>query len=101
MRIFLIPSLSFINYEVDLVNSFKNTLKCKNHTFNLVQISVSEIKGAPCTQRARFSEVCTRSVHVFFFFENLSLLHIRRVHGENPGCTVLEEMHPVSARNKT
>ena len=38
-------------------------------------------------------------MHVFF--ENLSLLHIRRVHGENPGCTVLEEMHPVGAQNKT
>ena len=47
---------------------------------------------------ARISEVCTRSVHVFF--QILSLLHIRRVHGEIPGCTVLGEVHPVGAQNK-
>ena len=41
-------------------------------------------------------------MHVFFV-ENLSLLHIRRVHGENPRCTVLllRVMHPVGAQNKT
>ena len=43
-----------------------------------------------------FSEVCTQSVH--FFFQILSLLHNRRVHGENPGCTVLGE---VGAQKKT
>ena len=48
---------------------------------------------------ARFSEVCTRIVHVFF--ENLSLLHIRRMHGENPGCTILGEVYLVGASNKT
>ena len=34
------------------------------------------------------------------FLRYLSLLHIRRVHGENPGCTVLG-VHPVDAQNKT
>ena len=36
-----------------------------------------------------------------FFVEILSLLHIRRVHGENLGCTVLVEVHPMGAQNKT
>ena len=31
------------------------------------------------------------------FFEKFSLLHIRRVHRENPGCTVSGEVHPVNA----
>ena len=34
-------------------------------------------------------------------FENLSLLLIRRVHGENPWCTVFGEMHSVGAHIKT
>ena len=52
------------------------------------------ISAAGCTIFGGVHPECTR------FFENLSLLDIRRVHGENPGCTVLEEMHPVGARNK-
>ena len=36
-----------------------------------------------------------------FFGGNLLLLHIRRVHVENPRRTVLGEVHPVSAQNKT
>ena len=65
--------------------------------------SVSEIKGAPgvhiseagCTIFGGVHPECAR------FFENLSLLHVRRVHGDNPGCTVLGEVHPVGAQNKT
>ena len=53
------------------------------------------ISAAGCTIFEGVHPECAR------FFEYLSLLHIRRVHGENPGCTVLGEMHPVSAHNKT
>ena len=38
---------------------------------------------------------------MFFFLQILSLLYIRRVHEKNPGCTVLGEVHPVDAQNKT
>ena len=55
------------------------------------------ISAAGCTIFGGVHPACAP----FFFFENLSLLHIRRVHGENAGCTVLEGMHPVGAHNKT
>ena len=35
------------------------------------------------------------------FLSFLLLLCIGRVHGAISGCTVLEEMHPVSAQNKS
>ena len=35
------------------------------------------------------------------FLSDLILLHIRRVHGEISGCTVLWEVHPASAQNKS
>ena len=67
--------------------------------------TVSEIKGAPCTRCAHFHGrvhdfrrcapgVCT-------FFEPVIQLHIKRVQGKTPGHTVLEEVHPVGAPNKT
>ena len=34
------------------------------------------------------------------FLSYLSLLYIGRVHGAISGCTVLGEVHPVSAQNK-
>ena len=46
--------------------------------------TVSEIKGVPCTRRA-----------------HLLLLYIGRVHGAISGCTVLWEVHPASAQNKS
>ena len=53
------------------------------------------ISAAGCTIFGGVHPECAR------FFWNLSLLHIRRVHGENPGCTVLGELHSVGAQNKT
>ena len=35
------------------------------------------------------------------FLSNLSFLCIGRVHGAISGCTVLGEVHPVSAQNKS
>ena len=35
------------------------------------------------------------------FFRHLSLLHIRRVHGEVPGCTVSCGVHPAGAQSKS
>ena len=35
------------------------------------------------------------------FFEPVIQLHIKRMHGINPGRTVLGEVHPVGAPNKT
>ena len=35
------------------------------------------------------------------FLSNLSFLYIERVHGAISGCTVLGEVHPVSAQNKS
>ena len=35
------------------------------------------------------------------FLSNLSFLYIGRVHGAISGCTVLGEVHPVSAQNKS
>ena len=35
------------------------------------------------------------------FFSHLSLLHIRRVHGEVPGCTVSQGVHPAGAQSKS
>ena len=54
-------------------------------------IAVSEIKGAPCTRRAHFHGL----VH------DLLLLYIGRLHGAITGCTVLWEVHPASAQNKS
>ena len=64
-------------------------------------MAVSEIKGAPCIRCAHFHD----RVHdfrrcapgVYTFFEP----HIQRVHGEIPGRTVLREVHPLGAPNKT
>ena len=36
-----------------------------------------------------------------YFFSYLLLLYIGRVHGAISGCTVLGEVHPVSAQNKS
>ena len=35
------------------------------------------------------------------FLSCLLLLYIGRVHGKNSGCTVLGEVYPVSAQNKS
>ena len=35
------------------------------------------------------------------FLSHLLLLYIGRVHGANTGCTVLWEVHPASAQNKS
>ena len=35
------------------------------------------------------------------FLSNLSFLYIGRVHGTISGCTVLGEVHPLSAQNKS
>ena len=35
------------------------------------------------------------------FLSHLLLLHIGRVHGTISGCTVLWEVHPTSAQNKS
>ena len=35
------------------------------------------------------------------FLRHLLLLYIRRVHGAISGCTVLWEVHPASAQNKS
>ena len=35
------------------------------------------------------------------FLSHLSLLYIGRVHGAISGCTVLGEVHPVSAQTKS
>ena len=64
---------------------------------------MSEIKGVPgvhsseagCTIFGGVHPVCAR------FSSILSLLHMRRVHGEIPRRTVLGEVHPVGAPNKT
>ena len=56
----------------------------------------AHISAAGCTIFGGVHPECAR-----FFFENLSLLHIRRVHGENPRCTVLGKVHPMGAQNKT
>ena len=67
--------------------------------------AVSEIKHAPCTRCAHFQG----RVHDFqrcapdcaHFFSHLSLLHIKRVHGEVPGCIVSWGVHPVGAQSKS
>ena len=55
----------------------------------------AHISAAGCTIFGGVHSECAR------FLGNLSLLHIRRVHGENPGRTVLGEVDPVDAQNKT
>ena len=62
---------------------FNSVRKCPGHTF--------------------FAAGCTISDGVYPerapFFNYLSLLYIRRFHEEISGCTVLADMHPVSAEN--
>ena len=62
-------------------------------------IAVSEIKGAPCARRAHFRGRVHDFLRVYHYY--IVELSSRRVHGENPGCTVLREVHPVGAQNKT
>ena len=56
---------------------------------------------APHVQQHIFRAGCTifKDVHpeCAHFSSHLSLLHIRRVHGEVPGCTVSEGVHPAGA----
>ena len=66
--------------------------------------SVPEIKGTPSACWAHFR----RQVHGFrrcapgvCTILSFIILHIRRVHGEIPGRTVLGEERPVSAQNET
>ena len=40
------------------------------------------------------------NMNIYIYLSNLSFLYIGRVHGEISGCTVLGEVHPVSAQNK-
>ena len=75
---------------------------------------MSEIKGAPCARHTISAAGCTIFLIFFFwggggvlhpecahFLSYLLLLHIRRVHETIPGCTVLGEVYPVGAHNKT
>ena len=45
-----------------------------------------------------FKDVHPDCAHIF---SHLSLLNIRRVHGEVPGCTVSRGVHPAGAQSKT
>ena len=56
---------------------------------------VSEIKGEPCTILGGVHPVCAR------FLSHLLLLYTGRVYGSISGCTVLWEVHPASAQNKS
>ena len=53
------------------------------------------ISTAGCTIFGVVHKVCAR------FLSHLSLLYIGRVHGAISGSTVLWEVHPVSAQNKS
>ena len=53
------------------------------------------ISMAECTIFGGLHPVCAR------FLSYLLLLYIGRVHGAIPGCTVLWEVHPASAQNKS
>ena len=67
--------------------------------------TLSEIKGAPCARCAHFHG----QVHDFRrcapgvckFFKPVIIANIEKVHGEIPGRTVLGDVHPVDAPNKT
>ena len=67
--------------------------------------SVSKIKGAPCTPAHIFTAGCTifGGVHPLCarFLSHFVLLYIGRVHGPFSACTVLKEVHPVSAQNNS
>ena len=67
----------------------------------MIHLTVSEIKGAPCTRRAhlhgRVHNFLRCTPGVCTFFERF----IGRVHGTISGCTVLWEVHPASAQTKS
>ena len=78
-------------------------IQCENDTKSNNAYDTSEqCPKLRCTfpqPGARFSEVCTRCVHVFLSY--LLMLYIGRAHETISGCTVLGEVHPVSAQNKS
>ena len=55
----------------------------------------AHIFTAGCTFFGGMHPVCAR------FLSHLVLLYIGRVHGAISGCTVLWEVHPASAQNKS
>ena len=66
---------------------------------------MSEIKGAPWTRRVHYNgrvhDFRRCAPGVWTFFEPFIIAIIGRVYGEMSGCTVLGEVHPVSAQNKS
>ena len=69
---------------------YANTMQCPK--LRVHPAPGAHISAAGCTIFGGVHPECAR------YFESLSLLHSRRVHGENPGCTVLREVHPVGAK---
>ena len=66
---------------------------------------MSEIKGAPCTQRAYFHgrvhDFWRCAPNVCTFFEPFIIAIYWEGAWPFSGCTVLREVHPVSAQNKS
>ena len=68
---------------------------CKHETYDNIQCPKLRVHPAPgvhisaagCTTFGGVHPECARVLSY------LSLLHIRRVHGKKPGCTVLGEVH--------
>ena len=70
---------------------------------------VYETKHAPCTQCAHFQgrvhnfQRCAPGLRTLFFFLAIyhKYVHIRRVHGEVPGCIVSQGVHQTGAHSKS
>ena len=79
------------------------TISYKSFLCLIIELAVSEIKGAPCTHISSAGCTIFGGVHPVCarFLSYLSMLYIGRVHGAISGCTVLGEVHPVSAQNKS
>ena len=73
------------------------------HTY--IHTQCPKLRVHPAPGMHIFTAGCTifRSVHLVcaHFLSNLLLLYIGRVHGAIFECTVLGEVHPVSAQNKS
>ena len=78
-----------------LDNNFENLIQCK-FARQRAKLSMHPAPGVHI-----FRAGCTncKDVHLdcAHFFSHLSLLHIRRVHEEVPGCTVSEGVLPAGA----
>ena len=78
-------------------------LKCSHNLWDRIQSGVipSWSRHRGLSRCPSFTYSLTLQCPKLCMFFELLIITTRRVHGKIPGCTILGEVHPVGAQNKT